>query len=62
MIFKQYLNTISHNEIVQVRLNIIKFFDEFGAKATRKAFGFSRSAVYSWKKTYKDSKDNIERV
>lgn len=62
MRFKQYLNTISHNEIVQERLSIIKFFDEFGSKATKKAFGFGRSTIHLWKKRYKDSKYNPESL
>jgi transposase InsO family protein len=62
MIFKQYLYTISHNEIVQVRLNIIKFFDEYGARATKKAFGFCRSTVFLWKKRYKDSKEDARSL
>jgi len=58
MEFRQYLSTITRNQIVQERLKIIKFFDEFGHKATKEAFGYSRSTVYLWKKNYKDAKYN----
>jgi len=34
---------------IQKRLEIIKFFDEFGADATRRAFHKSRSTIYLWK-------------
>jgi putative transposase len=34
---------------IEERLEIIKFFDEFGAEATRRAFGKSRSTLYLWK-------------
>ena len=58
MQFKQYLKTISHNRIVQEKLNIIEFFNEFDSKATKKAFNVSRSTVYRWKKVYRDSRYN----
>jgi putative transposase len=35
--------------IIEQRLEIIKFFDEFGAEATRKAFHKSHSTVFLWK-------------
>jgi len=56
MLFKQYLNTISHSKIIQEKLVLIKFFDKWGAKATRDAYGVSRSTVYEWKKRYRESK------
>lgn len=58
MQFKQYLNTITHNQIVQERLRIIKFFDEFGTKATQQSLGYSRSTIYLWKKKYRESGNN----
>lgn len=56
MRFKQYLNTISHNQIVQEKLELIKFFDNYGAKVTKDAYGVGRSTVYAWKRRYKTSK------
>ncbi|HDQ88698.1 MAG TPA: transposase [candidate division WWE3 bacterium] len=58
MNFKSYIKTISRNQIIREKLNIIDFFDKYGAKATREAFRVSRSTVYLWKKRYKDSKYN----
>lgn len=58
MKYKEYLKTITGDEIVQERLRIINYFDEFGPKATRQAFGFGRSTIYLWKKTYADSRSN----
>jgi len=58
MQFKQYLKTITHNQIVQERLNLIKFFDEFGPAATKKAFGYCRATIYLWKQRYKRSGNN----
>lgn len=58
MLFKQYLNTISHSKIIQEKLVLIKFFDKWGARATYDAYGVSRSTVYEWKKRYRKSKYN----
>lgn len=58
MQYQQYLKTITGHEAVQERLRIIGYFDEFGPKATRQAFGLSRSTVYAWKKVYRDSRFN----
>jgi len=52
----QYINNIGNHakrECVEKRVDIIKFFDEFGAKATRKAFSRSRSTIYLWKSKLK---------
>lgn len=46
------VNNPRHGEI-DTRLRIIQFFDEYGPKATRQAFGKSRSTVYLWKKRLK---------
>jgi transposase InsO family protein len=35
--------------VIEKRLEILKFFDEFGMKATKKAFHKSRSTIFLWK-------------
>ena len=40
---------------IENRVKIIEFFDEYGPKAARKAFGKSRSTIYLWKQKLKDS-------
>ncbi len=40
---------------IEHRIRIIDFFNEYGAEATRKAFGKSRSTVYLWKQKLKNS-------
>ncbi len=42
-------------ESIEKRLEIIKFCDEFGFKATKQAFGKSRSTIYIWKQKLKNS-------
>lgn len=52
----QYIDNIGNHakrKLIENRVNIIKFFDEFGANATRKAFSRSRSTVYLWKRKLK---------
>jgi putative transposase len=50
--FMQYIqDVLNHPRKVSIekRLEIIKFFDEFGYEATQRAFKKSRSTVYLWK-------------
>ena len=48
---------ISHpkREGIEKRIEIIKFFDDYGANATGRAFGTSRSTIYLWKQKLKIS-------
>jgi len=62
MRFKQYLKIISRNQIVQEKLNVIEFFDNYGSKTTKDAFNISRATVYRWKKIYKDSRYDPESL
>ena len=48
----KYLDDIASHpqrECIEKRVEIIKFFDDYGKEATRRAFGKSRSAIYLWK-------------
>ncbi len=50
--FMQYIQDILNHpkkRQIEKRLEIIKFFDEFGYQATRRAFGKGRSTIYLWK-------------
>ena len=50
--FMQYiLDILNHpkKKLIEQRLEILKFFDEFGPLATRKAFQKSRSTIFLWK-------------
>jgi len=38
-------------EIIKYRLQIIEFFNKYGATATKDAFNVARSTVYLWKKS-----------
>ena len=39
---------------IEKRLEIIKFFDDFGEEATKRAYGKSRSTVFLWKHKIKE--------
>jgi transposase InsO family protein len=53
-----YVNNIFDHpklESIQKRVEIIKFFEDYGEEATKRAFGKSRSTVYLWKQKLKES-------
>jgi putative transposase len=63
--FMQYVNDVINHpkrELIERRVEIIKFFDEFGAEATRKAFSRSRSTVYLWKQKLKASDGKLSAL
>ncbi len=63
--FMQYINNIlEHPErkSIEKRLEIIKFCDEFGLEATRKAFGKGRSTIYLWKQKLKKSAGKLSAL
>ena len=50
--FMQCINDIlghPKKETIEQRIEIIKFFDDYGAEATRRAFGKGRSTIFLWK-------------
>jgi transposase InsO family protein len=56
--FMQYINNVLDHpkrECIEQRVEIIKFFDDYGGEATKRAFGKSRSTVYLWKQKLKGS-------
>jgi len=48
---KYELDYLEHpkKEIIEQRLQILEFYEEFGLEATRKAFNKSRSTIFLWK-------------
>jgi transposase InsO family protein len=56
--FMQYINNVMDHpqrKTIEARVKIIEFCDEYGFEATTKAFSYSRSTVYLWKKKLKQS-------
>jgi len=61
----KYIYDIEHNpkyKDIEKRLEIIKFFDEFGAEATRRAFHKSRSTIYLWKQKVKEANGKLSAL
>jgi len=54
-----YKKDPSQQQIIEERLKIIRFFDEYGADATRKAFNKGRSTIFLWKQKLKKSNGSI---
>lgn len=42
-----------YKHVIEHRVKIIMFFDDYGAEATTRAFGVSRSTIYDWKNRLK---------
>lgn len=49
-------------EQIEERVRIIKFFDEFGARATKKAFHKARSTIFLWKKKLKEGNGRLSSL
>jgi putative transposase len=54
----QYLDDVTghpQRQFIEKKIEIIKFFDDYGAEATKRAFGKSRSTIYLWKQKVKQA-------
>ena len=63
--FMQYINNILDHpkrESIERRVEIIKFFDEFGVEATRRAFKKGRATVYLWKQKLKKADGKLSAL
>src|SRR3990172_2029668 len=49
------LRRFDKDEVARQRMKIIKFYEEYGEKATYEAFGANRKVVSHWKKRLNDS-------
>ena len=48
--------------VAKERLKIIKFYEVYGEKASKEAFGVDRKIIYIWKRRFKKSKGNISSL
>lgn len=63
--FMQYINDILDHPkrgSIEKRLAIIKFYEDYGQEATRRAFGKSRSTIYLWKQKLKKAKGKLSAL
>lgn len=49
-------------KVIEHRIKVLKFYDCYGAAATREAFVVSRSTVYLWKQKLKQSHGRLEAL
>ena len=48
-----YIQDITHHpqkHVIEHRVKLLAFYDEFGARATKQAFNMSRATIFNWKK------------
>ncbi len=56
------LKRFSKDEVAKERLKIIEFYDEYGEKTTKKAFGVGRNTIFVWKKRLRMSRNSISSL
>ena len=56
------LRRFSENEIAPQRMKIIKFYDQYGEKAVKEAFGADRKVVSRWKQRLVESKGKLSSL
>jgi len=54
------LRRFERSEVAKERLKIIKFYEEFGEKATKEAFGADRKLIHVWKRKLKGNDNTLE--
>ena len=50
------------NEIAQKRMKILKFYEEYGEKATKEAFGADRKVISRWRRRLQESGGRLESL
>jgi transposase InsO family protein len=61
----KYLDDVTDHpqrHAIEQRIEIIKFFDDYGEGATRRAFGKSRSTIYLWKQKLKKAEGKLSAL
>ncbi len=56
------LKRFSRDEVAQERLRIIEFYDEYGERATKKAFRVGRNTLWVWKQRLKNNKNKLSSL
>jgi transposase-like protein len=53
------LTRFSMSEVAEQRMRIINFYEEYGEKATKEAFGADRKVISRWRKRLKENGGNL---
>jgi transposase InsO family protein len=56
------LRKFEGSEIAKERLRIIEFYEEYGEKATKEAFGADRKVISRWKRRLREGKGELESL
>jgi len=56
------LKRFSLSEVTGERLKILEFYQEYGEKATLKAFGVNRKTVWVWRKRLKQGRNQLSSL
>jgi len=56
------LRRFDESEIAKQRLKIIKFYEKYGEKATKEAFGVDRKLIYIWRKRLKKGEGKVSSL
>ncbi len=56
------LRRFSRDEVAQERYRIMRFYDRYGEKATKEAFGVDRKLIHVWKRRLKASEGHLEAL
>ena len=56
------LRNFDKDEVAKQRMKIIKFYEKFGEKATKEAFGADRKVISRWRKRLKESGGRLEAL
>ena len=61
----QYLDDITghpQRDSIEKKVEVIKFFDDYGAEITKRAFGKSRSTIYLWKQKLRKAEGRLSSL
>ena len=56
------LKRFTKNEVAQERLKILEFYQEYGEKATLKAFGVNRKTIWVWRKRFNLGRNQLSSL
>ncbi|MEW6163418.1 MAG: hypothetical protein AB1606_08945 [Nitrospirota bacterium] len=56
------LRRFDRSEIAQQRMKIIKFYEQYGEKATKEAFGADRKVISRWRKRLKEAGGRVSSL
>lgn len=60
-----YIQDITHHKdraIIEHRIKVLNFFDQYGPEATKEAFSVSRSTIFLWKSKLKTSQGRLSSL